>query len=314
MKTWKKRLTILFVACMIISALPTNVQAAGKSKIKLNKSKLTLNVGSTKTLKLKGTKKTPKWTSSKKNVATVTKKGKVKAKKKGSTIITAKLGKKKYKCKVTVKQTAASNQTPIVTPTEKPTTPTEKPITPTEKPSVTPDIDQALANKYQNLKSYLIKYGTYNSNTEDYFISNTTKDGSSSLFTEISYNLDGSFEFSVMLTSGGGIMANGGTEELFILTITPPEYTKGAVSNIFVYSSDFDMYYANGEVILSALTATNPSITYTSTNAPTEEISDSLYGLGESMLSLGLEYWNLLLKEDNAAPSLQDLGFTSYEG
>lgn len=109
-------------------------------------------------------------------------------------------------------------------------------------------------------------------------------------------------------------MANGGTEELFILTITPPEYTKGAVSNIFVYSSDFDMYYANGEVILSALTATKPNITYTSTNAPTEEISDSLYELGESMLSLGLEYWNLLLKEDNAAPSLQDLGFTSYEG
>jgi len=47
-------------------------------------------------------RKKPKWSSSKKSVATVSKKGKVVAKKAGSATITAKIGKKKYKCKVKV--------------------------------------------------------------------------------------------------------------------------------------------------------------------------------------------------------------------
>lgn len=42
--------------------------------------------------------------SSNKKVAIVTKKGKVKGKKAGKVTITAKVGKKKYKCKVTVKK------------------------------------------------------------------------------------------------------------------------------------------------------------------------------------------------------------------
>lgn len=52
---------------------------------------------------MKGTKKKVKWSSSKKKIATVTKKGVVKAKKKGTAKIVAKIGKKKYTCKVVVK-------------------------------------------------------------------------------------------------------------------------------------------------------------------------------------------------------------------
>ena len=74
------------------------VQAA---KVKLSKTKLSLYVKKTATLKLKGAKKVT-WSSSNKKVATVTKKGKVTAVKKGTATITAKAGKKKYKCKVTV--------------------------------------------------------------------------------------------------------------------------------------------------------------------------------------------------------------------
>lgn len=51
-------------------------------------------------LKVKGAKKV-KWSTSNKNVAAV-KKGKVKTYKKGTATITAKVGKKKYKCKVKV--------------------------------------------------------------------------------------------------------------------------------------------------------------------------------------------------------------------
>ena len=97
-----------FVCLLLVMALtfvlpsPAVSQAAKKKTPKLNKSKLTLTVGKTAKLKVKNTKKKIKWSSSKKSVATVTKKGKVKAKKAGKTTITAKVGKKKLKCKVTV--------------------------------------------------------------------------------------------------------------------------------------------------------------------------------------------------------------------
>lgn len=104
----KKGISILVCfVLMLIMAMPTQAEAA-KKKPKLNKKKLTLYVGKKATLKVKNTKKKVKWSSSKKKVAKVTKKGKrtakVTAKKKGTTNIIAKVGKKKLKCKVTVKE------------------------------------------------------------------------------------------------------------------------------------------------------------------------------------------------------------------
>jgi len=81
-----------------------------KSSGKLCNLALSLTVGKTYKLKVKNTSKKVKWSSNKKSVATVTNKGVVRAKKKGTAIITAKVGKKKYKCKVTVKaKTNAAN-------------------------------------------------------------------------------------------------------------------------------------------------------------------------------------------------------------
>ena len=99
----KKLLTRLFIAMLILTFTPTmNTQA--KAKIKLNKTKISLQRGKTYTLKVKGTKKKVKWSSNKKTIATVTRKGKVTAQKPGTAVITAKIGKKKYKCKVKVWQ------------------------------------------------------------------------------------------------------------------------------------------------------------------------------------------------------------------
>lgn len=89
-------LLLFFCICLTHN---TTVQA----KIKLNKTSLSLNKGKTYTLKLSNKKKAT-WSSSKKSVATVSSSGKVKAKKKGTAYIYAKYKKKKYKCKVTVKQ------------------------------------------------------------------------------------------------------------------------------------------------------------------------------------------------------------------
>lgn len=85
----------------VLSETSTVVHAA--AKIKLNNTKATITKGDTLQLNLKGTKKKAKWSSSNKKVASVNSNGKVTAKAKGTVTITAKLSKKQYKCKITVK-------------------------------------------------------------------------------------------------------------------------------------------------------------------------------------------------------------------
>lgn len=97
MKSLRK---ILFAFVMVVAMVTispnaiagqtTTVQAATK----ISKTKVALIKGQTTTLKVTGTKKKVTWSSSKKSVATVTSKGKVTAKKKGTATITAKVGSK----------------------------------------------------------------------------------------------------------------------------------------------------------------------------------------------------------------------------
>lgn len=75
-----------------------------KEEIKLSKTKKTLYVGEKYTLKIKGTTKKAKWwKSSNTKVATVNSNGKVTAKKKGTAEIKVKVGDKKLKCTIKVK-------------------------------------------------------------------------------------------------------------------------------------------------------------------------------------------------------------------
>lgn len=97
MKKVVKKASVLLFALMLVVCMALPVSAAG-----INKKKVTVCTGQTIQLKVNGVKKKAKWTSSNKAVAKVTQKGKVSAKKKGTTTVTAKIGKKKYTCKVTV--------------------------------------------------------------------------------------------------------------------------------------------------------------------------------------------------------------------
>lgn len=103
----KKTCGVLLFFAITLAIMP--VQSDAAKKVKLNKSKLSLYVGKSYTLKLKNNKKKISWSSSKKSIATVSSKGKVKAKKKGTCKITAKVDKKKYVCKVTVKKKLVEN-------------------------------------------------------------------------------------------------------------------------------------------------------------------------------------------------------------
>ena len=86
-----------------VSSATTLLTASKKKTVKLSAKKATIYYKGTKTLKLLNNKKKIKWSSSNKKVATVSSKGKVTAKGLGTAKITAKVGNKKYTCKVTVK-------------------------------------------------------------------------------------------------------------------------------------------------------------------------------------------------------------------
>lgn len=106
-RIFKQTFAWILALMMVFSIFPaTQVNAATKPK--LSKTKITMTVGQSKKLKVKGISKKRakriKWKSSKKKIVTVTKTGKLKARKAGKATITAKVGKKKLKCKVVVKR------------------------------------------------------------------------------------------------------------------------------------------------------------------------------------------------------------------
>ena len=151
MQKLKKVLVTVLVIALTVASLPlySNVAMAKAKKMKINKKKITLYIGKTKTYKVKNKKKSAKvkWKSSNKKVAKVSKKGKVKAIKAGKATITAKVGKKKFKCKVTVKvatpETTVANKKPAAT--VKPAQATTKADQPTQGPTqgqVTTKADQ----------------------------------------------------------------------------------------------------------------------------------------------------------------------------
>mgnify|MGYP001752513106 CR=1 FL=1 len=67
----KNLVTAVLVASMLVGSVGvTSTQADAKSKIKLSTTKVSLNGGASKTIKIKGTKKKVKWSvvSGKKNI------------------------------------------------------------------------------------------------------------------------------------------------------------------------------------------------------------------------------------------------------
>ncbi len=94
----------LLFSLLFSGIIPPGAQAEAAGKMKLNRKKLSMRVGQTKILKVKNRKKGQKiiWKTSRKNVASVSQKGKVTAKKAGTATITAKAGGRRFQCKVTV--------------------------------------------------------------------------------------------------------------------------------------------------------------------------------------------------------------------
>lgn len=117
----KNLVTAVLVASMLVGSLGvTSTPAEAKSKVKLSTKSVSLNGGASKTIKIKGTKKKVKWSivSGKKNIKLKNKKKtsvKVVGVKRGTAKVQAKLGKKKYICRVTVRKTTPAKTITITT-------------------------------------------------------------------------------------------------------------------------------------------------------------------------------------------------------
>ena len=109
MKMRKQYLRLaVFIFVFFASMIPASKVSA---KAAISSTNLTLSVGQSKTLKIRGAKKKITWSSSSKNVATVTGRGQVLAVGKGTAIITARAGSQKCTCKVFVYRASSGNST-----------------------------------------------------------------------------------------------------------------------------------------------------------------------------------------------------------
>ena len=108
MKKYVKKVSVIILALLVSLAMVMPVSAASVS---LNRRSASVTVGKTVKLKVKGTRKKAKWSSSNSKIATVNKTGVVKGKKAGQVKITAKIGKKKLTCKVNVKKAKSKAKT-----------------------------------------------------------------------------------------------------------------------------------------------------------------------------------------------------------
>jgi len=159
----KRCISLMLVIGVIMGGMSSQTASAGK-KISISQKKMVLRVGQKKKLKIKNAKKKVIWSSKNKKIATVSKKGVVKAKKKGTVKIIAKVGKKKYSCKVTVKNKKSvkkpSKNPASSTPKETPgssSVSTPEPIsvqTPAPRPKPTPDAQWSEGKKSGTEEDY----------------------------------------------------------------------------------------------------------------------------------------------------------------
>ena len=137
----------VLAAALVVTSTSSVMLAEAAKAPKLNKKTITLRAGAKKQLKVKNLKKKQKvkWKSSKKKIATVSKKGLVRAKKIGITKIVAKVGKKKLVCHVRVLPKKIvirrPKPMPVATPVRLVTPKPTAIVQPSETTNVSPTMD-----------------------------------------------------------------------------------------------------------------------------------------------------------------------------
>ena len=284
MKAGKYTTIFLLTLCLSLTAAPSSTCA--RKKVRLNKKKLTLTVGKSYTLRLKHVKKKVKWSSSKKKVAAVTKKGKVKAVKAGTATITAKTSGKKYKCRVTVKEKAKS-----ISPT--PDNDNDNDFTTT--------VQTDYAANFEILKNYILTYG-FTNESGDKVINGSYCNYDSDLIYGITYSTTEQ-AFTFLLASTHELDYDSTGISALSLSVTEASIANGTARFYIVFDSE---YYGivNGSFPLSSIGSEENSLSWVTEEANLTGTED----LANSYISLAYASWELLLQEHSLMP-LTDLGF-----
>lgn len=272
----------LLAAILILMVPGTALQA----KIKLSASSKTLTVGEKLTLKVKGTKKKVKvtWKSSKKSVATVSKKGVVKAKKAGTAKITAKIKGKGIKVTRTCKIKVIKKKS-------------------YEKAA------KALSN-------YVVKKGSREEDSKYHLITIEYPEDESSQTTEI-YVKKGSTKLYFLYNY------NSDTPQFaqrVLMVVDPAKKVLGAVT----YSGNLDSYTDDTVTIEGEMTAAydgaETGLTWTKSDfyymddeeaTPSPEEEGKYRQKASAYTKEAMEAWQKLMKK--ADVTWKDLGFTAYK-
>lgn len=299
-KKFRMIVAVMTMALAIMSVSPAApVVAKAAKKIKLNKKKVNLVKGKTVKLKVKGTKKKVTWKSSKKKVATVNKRGKVTAKKKGTATITAKVAGKKLKCKVTVKN-----------PKKKKIKDTPKP---SKKPTPTPNPSE-IATNTKKLKEYIIKNGTKNENGNPEIVKEIE-----GMTSKIAYQQE-SDDFQFLLEGNLGDDNNSGDIQTNIRMVTAAGKNTAKVTVEIASEDEEDDIYllCNADVNVTSYSR-NKSLTWRIVELSSDTLLDEeldgmraeVSGLADMGLLVGFAAWEVHLSEDIGL-SMREIGFTSF--
>lgn len=343
---WKKFLVVLvaFFSLSLITPELNNtlgITQTVEAAVKLNYKSVTMTKGQKKTLKLSGTKKTPTWSSSAPSVASVSKKGLVTAKKRGTATITAKVGSKKYTCKVTV-ETPALNKTSIsltvgktyqlkVNGTKRTVTwkyankkiaTVNKSGKVTAKGTGTTTITATVGGKnytckvtvkatasstqktaFNRVKNYILNNGGTNSDGNKFITFSQSYDGIKYRFGIVYERKSNSLNF-ILTSDGDGTQA--ALQMIFKVNVSTANS-----EFVFVIEGYNYAYTASAPINIKTFTK-DTTLHFTIDSATSYGISYSkMNSLANTFLQLGFTGWNLLL--DDAGTSFKTLGFTSYK-
>jgi len=282
---------------------------AGLSKLNLNKTNITLKKGETYTLKVKSTSVKPKWSSDNAYYASVDAQGKVTAANEGTAIITAKIDKKVFSCKVTVveikeNEVKETETEAKETETEVKETETEAKETETEtKETESEEEDYGTQNKYSMLLSHLNRSNLKDTYGNPYMMMEMMHDGITFTWSVkknlnlgtvtfwLSYEHDGT-DYLVAMTHYNNESC---MQPSFYVTFTPEVWF---TARAYEYSKA--NYTKNSTISF-----------YISEISKINTTASALQGVSNENLKLAFAGWDQMLY-DQVGIGMKNLGFTSY--
>jgi hypothetical protein len=288
-------LTGILTVLIGISTFCFNVESVHASE-KLNKTKITMTNKDLKTIKVKNPQKKVKWSISSKKYGSIETYGKKNSicdiytdcKRRGNFTVTAKIGSRQLRCKVTVRKEKSSSTNSTDTDTD----------TNTEE----------VESNFDTLKEKLISDGTLNSQGK-YEFSNVwynTK-GTYEYYENINYSLTTNI---IQFVEGFENLSNGTYAILLIeFILSDTDYVYGTIVDA---ASDGTLFTGTG-TFYSQNIESSADINFTEYDFTDTDLQSALKDLGDTLFDMGILKWNELLKNNNTGLSMEELGFSMYQ-